>query len=680
MYHIEKTEYPEIRDWDTKVFSMPKIPRSSNGYQESLKVILTALKENKPYNKSIEIEGSKRKDTLERLFVFLRPTGIVKKESNGQWKMSDDISKWLDSDDSLYLAAILNANIRFFSEILHILSKKPTQIQELREIAKNEYKLPWKEKSEIHNRLGWLRDLGFVMYEDFSHTYKITDVGEEFLSSVGYFDPQYLDIELDSTINEKEVPVSNWALELCTSSFVEKKNGIGYLPGNVHTMYDTAYSYLLLMANPTDIATIKNYSYETYGIKKSSVNALLTTLSNLDFIERRTKTQYQTSRLGKKFLTNNFELDFACCVHYKVNFVFEILAELYQENLSLKELSTRGKVSYNFSYKDYGELRKRIHILTAANLIQEVGTEMYGLTNRGSNFYKLIKEHISGNTVERSQFDETKVKYENLTYVDACLNEMRLASKDSSNPERFEKALEVSFGLLGFNVEHLGGSGKTDILLNAPTAPKFAYSVTVDAKATYHSEVSESSINFDTIVEHKYKHKANFAVIVGTKFEGERLISRAKNRGVALINVDSLESLIKLHAEVPLKSDSYKKILEQSGLVDLQVLDEDRKKITREGSLLQAIIECLSDQSNDPFTKGIVQAREIYLLLKNNQQFDTPPDLNEIQIMLDFLSSPLISVVGAAKEGYYALGSLNDAAQKFDFYLKACNQSDAIKR
>lgn len=45
MYIIESSDYPKIRDWDTKVFSMPKIPRSSKGYAESLKMILNALKE-----------------------------------------------------------------------------------------------------------------------------------------------------------------------------------------------------------------------------------------------------------------------------------------------------------------------------------------------------------------------------------------------------------------------------------------------------------------------------------------------------------------------------------------------------------------------------------------------------------------------------------------------------------
>jgi predicted transcriptional regulator len=680
MYIIEKSNYPKIRDWDTKVFSIPKIPRSSDGYPESLKIILNALKEKKLYNNPINIEGSKRKDTLEKLLVFLRPTGIVKKNISGDWEMSEEITIWLDSSDNFYLAAILNANIRFFSEILQILFKKsPTQMKEIRKIARDDYKLPWKKASEINNRLGWFQDLGLINYDGYAFGYSITEQGKQFLKSVGYFNHENIVIDIDSTIHETEVPISDWALEFCKLTEEEKmkrKNGIGYFPGNVQSMHDVAYDYLLLMYNPTELTKIVNYSSETYGIKESSVSSILTSLSNLDFIERKTKTQYETTSLGRKFPTDNFEIDFACCVNRKCSFVFEILVELHQENLNVKQLATRGRVSYNYSYKDLSELRKRLHILKNAKLIQEVGIESYGLTNRGSNFYELIKDHIKISNVQQEQTESQSIISESSSFVDKCLNEIRLASRESTDPKRFEKALQVGFGLLGFKVDHLGSSGETDIILHAQTAPKFAYSVTVDAKSTYHSGVSDNSIDFDTIVEHKNKHEANYTAIVAINFQGERVIERARNRGVVLIDVDSLEKLIRWHVDVPLKSDSYKKIFDQNGMVDLKVLEEDRNKIIREGLLLQAIIKCLSDQSSDPFTKGIVHAREIYLLLKYEERFDIPPDLDEITLMLELLSSPLIGCVGIAKEGYYALGSLDDAAQKFDFYLKACNRNN----
>ncbi len=599
--------------------------------------------------------------------------------ANG-WELSDEIYRWLESLDNMYLAAILNANVKFFSEILNILLKGPTQIQQIRDIALNNYHLPWKEKSEIHNRLAWLRDLDMIEYEDFTYEYKITEAGKKFLSIVGYFNHEDIVMDIDSTIDEIEVPISKWALNLCKlteTEILQRKNGIGYFPGNVNSMHDTVYAYLLLMNNPTEVQNIRNYSAETYDIKANSVSALLTALSNLDFIEKKAKRKYQTTELGKNFPTENFEIDFACCINRKCNFVFEILAELYQEDLSIRQLATRGKVSYGFSYKDLNELRKRLHILKNAKLIQEVNTELYSLTNRGANFVDLIKEDIVGETTKKSKNEHTKTTYEHPSFIDKCLTEIRLSSQASSDPTRFEKALQIGFSLLGFNVEHLGGAGKTDILLHASTAPNSAYSVSVDAKSTYYSGVSDSSIDFDTIIEHKNKHETNYAAIVSINFQGDRVVDRAINRGVALINVDSLEKLIRWHTEVPLKLDSYKKIFEQNGLINLKVLEEDRNKIIREGLLMQAIIKCLSDQSNDPFTQGMVQEREIYLLLKYDKRFDMAPDVDEITSMLAFLSSPLIECVGKVKESYYAKGSLQDAAQKFDFYLKACRNNTA---
>ncbi|MBO1581231.1 hypothetical protein [Bacillus sp. XF8] len=88
--------------------------------------------------------------------------------------------------------------------------------------------------------------------------------------------------------------------------------------------------------------------------------------------------------------------------------------------------------------------------------------------------------------------------------------------------------------------------------------------------------------------------------------------------------------------------------------------------------LLQAVMDCLVEESSDPVTEGFLQDRDIYRTLRNNIQFDTPPTLDEISAMLNFLASPLIGCAGHTKEGYFALGALSDAANKFNFYAQAC--------
>jgi len=673
MHNIYGLEYPKAREWDVKVFAMPNIPRGE-GFSKSLRLILETLKSGTPYNSVIKIPGSDSSNSLEDLCIRLRPVGILRKNASG-WDISNEANAWLESCDNMYLAAILNANIRFFSEILAILNKEPKEIKSIMDMANNEYNLHWKTKSELHARLNWLRDLELVEFQDFSLQYSITELGIEFLDKVGYVSPENLITVVDETINENEIPISDWAIDLCNSTIDERrKQNIGYFPGSATSFHNTVSDYLQLMNNPTEMSTIVGYSEKTFGIKESSTRSFISNLVNLDLIERKTKVLYQTSELGKRFPTPNPELDFACCIHNKYAFVFELLLELKETPMTTKQLAVIAKVSYGFTIESSGEIHKRLNILKNAKLIRDVEKNSFSLTHRGEKFLELLHLNSSHKKVIENKktiiSDEIEVRN---SKVDDVLSRIWLTSRDSSNPDYFEEALKDAFNLLGFKANWLGGSGKTDILLQAPTSPKYAYSVAIDAKTTYSGGITEGQVNFDTLNDHRKKHNADFSVIVGRSFEGARLIERAKKHGVALIDVENLETLIKWHLEVPLKFDSYKKIFIQHGIVDLNVINEDRRRIIREGYLLQSILKCLADESSDPITEGILQPREIYHLLKSDEKFTILPTLEEIDSMLQLLSSPLIGCVGKTKEGYFALGSLTDAAKKFEFYLKACN-------
>lgn len=672
-----KIEYPKPRDWNTKAFAMPNIPRGKNGYQESLEIILKSLENNMSYNTIITIPGSNRQMTLDKLCIALRPSGIVYKNKNG-WGISSEAKTWLELRDDLYLAALLNANIRFFSEVLAIL-QVPHTASEILNIANEDYKLSWKTKNEVNARLKWLLDLGLIVYKDFSMNYSITELGKKFLEIAGYVKPDELVKNIDPTLEEETIPISKWAYKLCEmekSELSSRKISIGYIPGSIETMHNTISDYLLLMNSPTELSIIIEYSRKNYQISESSTRSFISALVNMGFVERKTRTLFQITELGNRFLSTNSTLDFACCIHNKFAFVFEILNELKEKSLDAKSLAVTAKVSYEFPAENISEIHKRLHILLNAQLIQEAGGNSFGLTKRGEKFLQEINVYLSEKENKQATNVSQKaspVKY-NKSKVDECLKEIRLSSRDSSNPNRFEKAVEEGFKLLGFKTELLGGAGKTDILIQAPTVSKYAYTVAVDAKSTYSGGITEGHINFDTITDHRNLHNANFSLIVGPEFHGERLIERAVKHQVVLLDVDSFEKLIRFHMEVPLKADSYKKIFMKAGIADLTLIEEDRESLLRDGKLLRAIIECLSEESNDPVTEGIIQPREIYQILKNKKEFSSPPSLEEINAMLEFLSSPLIGCVGQTKEGYYAIGSLADAAQKFSFYFHACSK------
>ena len=138
------------------------------------------------------------------------------------------------------------------------------------------------------------------------------------------------------------------------------------------------------------------------------------------------------------------------------------------------------------------------------------------------------------------------------------------------------------------------------------------------------------------------------------------------------VDIDTLEILIRNHLEVPIQVTSYKRLFETPGIANAKCLEEEREKITRYGNLLHAVMDCLVAEREDEVTGGILQERDIYRSLRTNGSFSFAPSIEEISAMLQFLASPLIGCVEKSKEGYSAVGTLDDAAQKFDFYSRMC--------
>lgn len=149
--------------------------------------------------------------------------------------------------------------------------------------------------------------------------------------------------------------------------------------------------------------------------------------------------------------------------------------------------------------------------------------------------------------------------------------------------------------------------------------PKYSYTVTVDAKSTQLGVVTDGQINFDTLKEHKKLHSADHIAVIGFSFQGERLIKRAMDHKVVLIDIDSLEKIIRSHHQIPLQANAYEKIFSQAGKVDISCLEFERREIQGSGKLLQVVMDCLVIESNDPVTEGLLQEKDIYRTLRHNE-------------------------------------------------------------
>lgn len=664
--------YPENREWKQKTFSMPKLPRGKDGQLGAIRQILQAVQSGESPHRIMIFEESGSRSTLDRLCEWLRPVGLVNKE-NGVWKLTEEAKACLDDGDGLYVTAVFCSSVIFMGEILYYL-QTPLRSSDLLEIAADKYKIKWRTRSEIGNRLSWFREAGLVRFEDYKLEYGLTEKGADFLQRIQIVHPEDLVFEKDPTGSETQLPVSDWALELCRGESVSqpRRMPIGYIPGRTSEALHTIVGYLQLLSQETTVEEIRKYSMSLYGIAVSSSNMFLAFLVNLGFVNRRSRSTYQISQLGSTWLSDATYMNLAACLHSRYLFVFELLAELTKGSKNGKELAAAAKVSYGFERESIDEIRKRLILLGQAGLLREDGTEGYCLTQRGRN---LLKEMGVSPVPPKAGADVT-AKAEVLPAsdqgVEDMILELRLSAKDSADPSCLEKAVKRAFEFLGFRAQWLGGPGRTDVLVQAQTSPKFSYVVAVDGKSTSSGNVTEGMIDFDTLQEHRKIHGADYSAIVGCSFQGERLVKRAKEHKVALIGVDDLERLIRSHREVPLTSEDYRTVFEQSGLVDLGVLDAPRERIRRYGLLADAIMSCLASESADPVTEGILSVRDLYRSLRDDARFAVSPTMEEIEDMLGLLSSPLINCVGKTKDGCYAIGSLQEAGNKFRFYARAC--------
>ncbi len=132
----------------------------------------------------------------------------------------------------------------------------------------------------------------------------------------------------------------------------------------------------------------------------------------------------------------------------------------------------------------------------------------------------------------------------------ALIDRLATTSHDSQKPSAFEEAVAAIFTALGFHSESIGGSGDTDVLVQAILGHE-DYSAVVDCKTTAKGSIANSSINWPAIRDHKQKHGATYAAVVATSFASGNLVKFAADFGVGLIEVQLLTDALRLHERTP---------------------------------------------------------------------------------------------------------------------------------
>ena len=226
-----------------------------------------------------------------------------------------------------------------------------------------------------------------------------------------------------------------------------------------------------------------------------------------------------------------------------------------------------------------------------------------------------------------------------LTPAEGLADEIRAASTDSQNPDRLEFAVRDAFQFLGFDAEKLGGSGKTDVLVEALLGRDDSYTVAIDAKTVGAGSLGDGQVDWVTLDEHKRQHSADYSMLVGPNPSGKRLMNRAVGQLVAVLSTDQLADLCIQHADAPLGLQDYRAHFETGGAVDMTSINKAAQDLARLRELATELLATLADQTNDT---GPLTARDLWLLMRNHPSGKASSEL-EIQQMLDTLASPLVA-------------------------------------
>jgi hypothetical protein len=233
--------------------------------------------------------------------------------------------------------------------------------------------------------------------------------------------------------------------------------------------------------------------------------------------------------------------------------------------------------------------------------------------------------------------------------VSRLVKELRESSTLSSNPDRFERAVRDVFLWLGFQAEWLGGSGKTDVLLDAPLGKGRSYRVILDCKTSGSGSVGDQQVDWITLAEHRTKHDADFVAVVAPSPSGQRLFERASEQKVTVIPVDELATLCEQHGQAPLDLESYRSLFKSGGLISTDTTAEQAEDWLHVVGLAQRIIQTIEARS-EKF--GPLDAGGLQLLLADDPAAEAT-SLQDFQDILDTLAGPLMRILtGTADEGY----------------------------
>jgi predicted RNA-binding protein with PUA-like domain len=249
--------------------------------------------------------------------------------------------------------------------------------------------------------------------------------------------------------------------------------------------------------------------------------------------------------------------------------------------------------------------------------------------------------------------------------IDTLCQALQAAQYDTTHPDLFEKRLADAFAALGFETEHQGGAGKTDVLVSAQLGNE-SYTAIIEAK-TRPQGATLSDVDYDSIREHRERNTADYALLIAPAFAGGRLVERAIKYNIGMVTTSALIAILKHHGHFPFSLTELRTLFETKGPADA-IADQLGRVHTRHAEYLELtnqVLQIFDDLQRKQDDSNPIPGLAIHLILRQNAREHAlaAPSLDQIEDILAFLSNPVLDILTAETNGYVLTLSI-DAARR----------------
>lgn len=584
---------------------------------------------------------------------------------------------WYGSGDAALLVEILHSNVRFVGEVMDALVAGPRTHEQLVDLARSEFYLPWDTPGPVRDRTSWLVVTGMVDLFD-GHVH-LTNTGHNVLARLVLGRPQPPGAGTTEEITPAVGPVADLIGQLDDAGLRARADGANlYVPGTSANGGRLAALQVLIEAA---IPSIKDSDFVriVQGVSPNarSVATARTakdTLKSLGLIQRTSSETWIATPAALAWVESGEPLDLARTVHASIAFFGEVLGELDEAlrptSGTLVERS-RHYLPNREKPLSRSAVNMRLGLLEACGLVTRLSQTTYRTTPLGRAFKDSVP-CLSGDGDAAHNSHEAGTDANRVASPDhiaqpispgaaAIAAELEGSARDSANPKRLEKAAISALGYLGMPGEHIGGNGTADGRVRFGVGAD-ARTLAVEAKTSATGRVADQSLF--GLPEHRAQIGAHVTLLIGPGFERRMLKEADDDPAIAVIDTTTLAEVVRRQEQTPLT------LAELTPLIDPALHADQRQDALRgpweaqktRSRLEYTLVDILNMEAEDPLEEG--GWLDLTSIRRELRTRGYRIGEGEVVETLNFLTSTRIGVLQSSELGYRSTASVHTAGQR----------------